>query len=272
MSEVDVAQIHFTALFRWMDRGLERMAVEHGPPVHRPAGRRPGHPRRGRPRAVPQADPARRRDRAHDLAGGRRRLVVPEPALVHPPRRTRRRRRTDPRLSGPDDPHKHRRAGMAARARDQPTSGGRSTSTTSATAPVGAARPRRSAVDEAQRERLAAVRELPGRISMIGCDLQTRGSARWRQLPAARALPWITTLVKVTGVNRSTPSCTCLIRIAAVADRRRRSNEHRRRHDARHVGPNVPDGDHRRRPGSTGSAAERTSPGPTRQGHGPLTC
>lgn len=32
MSEVDVAQIHFTALFRWMDRGLTEWLAEVGHP------------------------------------------------------------------------------------------------------------------------------------------------------------------------------------------------------------------------------------------------
>jgi len=32
MSEVDIAQIHFTALFRWMDRGLTEWLAEAGHP------------------------------------------------------------------------------------------------------------------------------------------------------------------------------------------------------------------------------------------------
>ncbi len=44
MSEVDVAQIHFTALFRWMDRGLTEWLAAVGHPFTRLLAEGPGIP------------------------------------------------------------------------------------------------------------------------------------------------------------------------------------------------------------------------------------
>ncbi|CAN0455303.1 unnamed protein product [Phaeothamnion confervicola] len=44
MSEVDVAQIHFTAVHRWMDRGLCEWLVEVGHPMTRLVAEGPGIP------------------------------------------------------------------------------------------------------------------------------------------------------------------------------------------------------------------------------------
>ena len=44
MSEVDVAQIHFTNLFRWMDRGLSEWLAEIGHPFTRVLETGPGIP------------------------------------------------------------------------------------------------------------------------------------------------------------------------------------------------------------------------------------
>jgi acyl-CoA thioesterase FadM len=44
MSEVDVAQIHFTAVHRWMDRGLSEWLVEVGHPFTRLLEEGPGIP------------------------------------------------------------------------------------------------------------------------------------------------------------------------------------------------------------------------------------
>lgn len=44
MSEVDVAQIHFTAVHRWMDRGLSEWLVEIGHPFTRLLEEGPGIP------------------------------------------------------------------------------------------------------------------------------------------------------------------------------------------------------------------------------------
>ncbi|MFN8109111.1 MAG: thioesterase family protein [Thermoleophilia bacterium] len=44
MSEVDVAQIHFTALFRWMDRGLSEWLAEEGHSFTRLLDEGPGIP------------------------------------------------------------------------------------------------------------------------------------------------------------------------------------------------------------------------------------
>jgi len=44
MSEVDVAQIHFTALFRWMDRGLTEWLALAGRPFTRLLEEGPGIP------------------------------------------------------------------------------------------------------------------------------------------------------------------------------------------------------------------------------------
>lgn len=44
MAEVDAAQIHFTALFRWMDRGLSEWLAEVGYPFTRLLEEGPGVP------------------------------------------------------------------------------------------------------------------------------------------------------------------------------------------------------------------------------------
>lgn len=44
MSEVDVAQIHFTAVYRWMDRGLSEWLAEVGRPFTRLLEEGPGIP------------------------------------------------------------------------------------------------------------------------------------------------------------------------------------------------------------------------------------
>lgn len=44
MAEVDAAQIHFTALFRWMDRGLSEWLAEVGHPFTRLLEEGPGIP------------------------------------------------------------------------------------------------------------------------------------------------------------------------------------------------------------------------------------
>ena len=44
MSEVDVAQIHFTAVHRWMDRGLSEWLAEVGHPFTRLLEEGPGIP------------------------------------------------------------------------------------------------------------------------------------------------------------------------------------------------------------------------------------
>jgi YbgC/YbaW family acyl-CoA thioester hydrolase len=44
MAEVDVAQIHFTAMFRWMDRGLSTWLAEIGRPFTRLLDEGPGIP------------------------------------------------------------------------------------------------------------------------------------------------------------------------------------------------------------------------------------
>jgi acyl-CoA thioester hydrolase len=44
MSEVDVAQIHFTAVYRWMDRGLSEWLAEVGHPFTRLVEDGPGIP------------------------------------------------------------------------------------------------------------------------------------------------------------------------------------------------------------------------------------
>lgn len=44
MSEVDVAQIHFTAMYRWMDRGLTEWLAEVGRPFTRLLEEGPGIP------------------------------------------------------------------------------------------------------------------------------------------------------------------------------------------------------------------------------------
>lgn len=44
MSEVDVAQIHFTALFRWMDRGLSEWLANAGHPFTELLAQGPGIP------------------------------------------------------------------------------------------------------------------------------------------------------------------------------------------------------------------------------------
>ena len=44
MSEVDVAQIHFTAVYRWMDRGLSEWLAEVGHPFTRILEEGPGVP------------------------------------------------------------------------------------------------------------------------------------------------------------------------------------------------------------------------------------
>ena len=59
MSEVDVAQIHFTAVHRWMDRGLSEWLVEVGHPFTRLLEDGPGHPDRRDPLLVPRTDHAR---------------------------------------------------------------------------------------------------------------------------------------------------------------------------------------------------------------------
>lgn len=44
MSEVDVAQIHFTAVHRWMDRGLSELLMQIGRPFTRLVREGPGIP------------------------------------------------------------------------------------------------------------------------------------------------------------------------------------------------------------------------------------
>lgn len=44
MSEVDVAQVHFTAMYRWMDRGLSEWLAEVGHPFTRLLAEGPGTP------------------------------------------------------------------------------------------------------------------------------------------------------------------------------------------------------------------------------------
>ena len=44
MSEVDASQIHFTAIYRWMDRGLSEWLAEIGRPFTRILAEGPGIP------------------------------------------------------------------------------------------------------------------------------------------------------------------------------------------------------------------------------------
>ena len=111
MAEVDVAQIHFTAVYRWMDRGFSEWLAEVGHPFTRILEEGPGVPDRGQPL------PFLGRISLDDLLtlrteiGGVGRTSFRAGTTVHAGRGGRRARGARARLREPGDP----RAGARAR-------------------------------------------------------------------------------------------------------------------------------------------------------------
>ena len=101
MSEVDASQIHFTAIYRWMDRGLSEWLAEIGRPFTRILAEGPGIPIVDSRCAFLGAHHARRRDRPHDHRGRDRSDLLPQPPPLRPRLRGGRARGAGARVRGP---------------------------------------------------------------------------------------------------------------------------------------------------------------------------